>query len=157
MTTVDVTVEEQAGALASRLFESMIAMAELETVYLGVKLELYEALRAPATAGELATRTGLHPRYAREWLEQQAVTGLLAVSDRDAADRVYTLSLGHAEALTNPASPFAVAPIALLAGGAGQVMGAVLDVYRRGDGLSFGDYGDDIRAGQGGFNRAAFT
>ena len=35
----------------------------------------------PATAADLAARTATHPRYAREWLEQQAVTGLLAVDD----------------------------------------------------------------------------
>lgn len=29
------------------------------------------------TAQELAERTGTHPRYAREWLEQQAASGLL--------------------------------------------------------------------------------
>ena len=32
----------------------------------------------PGTAGELAARTGTLARYAREWLEQQAVTGVLA-------------------------------------------------------------------------------
>ena len=33
------------------------------------------------TSSELAARTGVHERYAREWLEQQAVTGLVDVDD----------------------------------------------------------------------------
>lgn len=154
MTTTEISVSEQAGELAGRLFESLIGMLELETIYLGVKLGLYTALASePSTVDSLAVRTGLLPRYVKEWLEQQAVAGFVDVSPSG----VYTLPPGHAEALTNPASPFAVAPLALLAGGAGQVMGAVLEAYRHGTGLSFGGYGDDVRAGQGGFNRAAFT
>ncbi len=33
------------------------------------------------TASELATVTGAHERYVREWLEQQAVSGLLGLND----------------------------------------------------------------------------
>ena len=48
---------------------------ELQTVYLGDRLGLYRALAegGPAHPAELATRAGIPPRYAREWLEQQAV------------------------------------------------------------------------------------
>ena len=48
---------------------------ELANVELGVRLGLYEALagRGPVTAAELAGRARIAPRYAREWLEQQAV------------------------------------------------------------------------------------
>src|SRR5206468_8560512 len=55
----------------------------LETlhVYLGDRLGLYRALRAlpDASPGELATEAGIGERYAREWLEQQAVAGLVDV------------------------------------------------------------------------------
>ena len=39
----------------------------------------------PATSGELAQRTGTAERYAREWLEHQAVAGILSVEDAQAA------------------------------------------------------------------------
>ena len=52
-------------------------------VQLGIELGLYAALRdgGPATARELAERAGIDARYAREWLEHQAVGGILDVSD----------------------------------------------------------------------------
>ncbi|MGH8887496.1 MAG: hypothetical protein ACRDYX_20475 [Egibacteraceae bacterium] len=44
-------------------------------MYLGLRLDLYAALRdgGPATPAGLAARAGIDERYAREWLEQQAV------------------------------------------------------------------------------------
>lgn len=151
-------VMEQAGALAGRLFEATLGTMELETVYLGLKLGLYDALERPATAGDLAGATGLLPRYVREWCEQQAAAGILLVDDPSAApeDRVFALPAAHAAVLTDETSPAYAAPMALLVGGAGAVMPAVLDAWRAGRGMSFGEYGDDVRVGQGGFNRIGF-
>src|SRR5438477_11054510 len=49
-------------------------------ITLGDKLGLYRALKdsGPVTADELAGRTGLSPRWVREWLNQQGAAGLLA-------------------------------------------------------------------------------
>ncbi len=54
-------------ALAARLFRDMAGALELLTVYLGERLGLYQALRdsGPATAAELAARTGTVERYVR--------------------------------------------------------------------------------------------
>jgi Rv2258c-like winged HTH domain len=68
-------------ALVERLFQAAVATFDLFSVYLGDRLGLYRALadRGSSTAGELAQAAGINPRYAREWLEQQAATGILAV------------------------------------------------------------------------------
>ncbi|MGH9370574.1 MAG: SAM-dependent methyltransferase, partial [Vicinamibacterales bacterium] len=68
------TTEE---ALTSRLLHSTIQTLEIFSIYLGKELGLYAALSsgAPLTPPELARATGIAPRYAREWLEQQAVAG----------------------------------------------------------------------------------
>ena len=73
--------DDARDALAGRLFEALIGTFDLLSVQLGIELGLYAALRddGPATAPELATRAGIDARYAREWLEQQAVTGILDV------------------------------------------------------------------------------
>lgn len=158
--SVQAVDETEAGALVERLFGALLDLLELDTVYVGVQLGLYSALAAgEATASELATRTDIHPRYAREWLEQQAVAGFLVVADAsaDAETRHYRLPASHAAVLSTQESPFYAAPMAMLAGGAGRVMPAVLDAFRHGTGITFAEYGDDIRHGQGGFNRAAFT
>jgi hypothetical protein len=71
------------AALTGRLFRDMVGALELLTVYLGERLGLYQALYAdgPATSAELAARTGTTERYIREWLEHQAVGGLLEVDE----------------------------------------------------------------------------
>ena len=61
---------------AERVGGSIMGTFEVAGIYLGDKLGLYQALgEAPATSTELAERAGIHERYAREWLEQQAATG----------------------------------------------------------------------------------
>jgi len=47
--------------------------------YLGDRLGLYRALAdaGPSTSEELAGKTGLHERWVREWLRQQAAAGIL--------------------------------------------------------------------------------
>ena len=45
-------------------------------VAIGYRLGLFRALaEGPATADELAARTGTHPRYVAEWLRAQAAGG----------------------------------------------------------------------------------
>jgi methyltransferase family protein/winged helix-turn-helix protein len=75
-------------------------------VYLGDRLGLYRALAdgTPVTSTELAGRTGTVERYVREWLEQQAASGLLAVDDPAAGplDRRYRLPPEHVPVLADP-------------------------------------------------------
>src|SRR5688500_10203845 len=77
---------DRADALAERLFGATLGALELFSVYLGVELGLYRALErhGALTPQELAEHAGIDPRYAREWLEQQAVAGLLDVVDAEA-------------------------------------------------------------------------
>src|SRR5215207_2917197 len=94
------TTEE---ALTARLLQSTTQALELYGIYLGKELGLYAALRAqgPLTPSGLAQAAGIAPRYAREWLEQQAVAGLLQVecSTGEADDRTYTLPPEHVNVL----------------------------------------------------------
>ena len=66
-----------------------LATMELANVELGIRLGLYEALAGagPVTPAELADRAGIAERYAREWLEQQAVAGVVEVDDTTEACR----------------------------------------------------------------------
>jgi 2-polyprenyl-3-methyl-5-hydroxy-6-metoxy-1,4-benzoquinol methylase len=160
-TTGDNTTEADAGALAERLFGSALGAIDLYTVYLGVRLGLYEALAGEVerTPGELASAAGIHPRYAREWLEQQTVSGFLACADREqpADARRYRLPAGHAIALLDQDSPAFTASLALATAGIGGVTQQLLDAYRAGTGVPYASYGADFRDGQAGFNRPAFT
>ena len=115
--TIDNSIEAEAGALAERLFGSALGAIDLYTVYLGVRLGLYETLAAEGecTPAALASSAGIHPRYAREWLEQQTVAGFLVCADREQSedDRRYLLPAGHAIALLDQDSPAYTASLAL--------------------------------------------
>jgi len=153
--------EAAAGALAERLFTAGLGALDVLTVYVGVRLGLYGALaaRPGSTPGELAHDAGIAPRYAREWLEQQTVTGIVECADRDAAaeQRRYALPAGHAVVLLDADSPACMAPVALAAGGIAGVLPQLLDAYRTGAGVPYAAYGTDFRDGQAGFNRPGFT
>jgi hypothetical protein len=49
-----------------------------------------------------------------------------------------------------------LAPLAQIVVGATYPLNSVLEAYRTGGGVSYGDYGVDLREGQAGMNRAAF-
>lgn len=147
----------RAEALAVRLFNASVQAMDILSVYVGERLGLYQALlqHGPATPNELAERAGIHHRYAREWLEQQAVTGLLSVDDPGLPEdqRRYELDPSDAEALVNPDSPFSITPLARALVSSTQVMPQLLDAYRTGGGVPWIAYGKDGIESQGDFNR----
>jgi 2-polyprenyl-3-methyl-5-hydroxy-6-metoxy-1,4-benzoquinol methylase len=150
-------VPKTADELVGRLFEATLGMMDLLSVYLGDRLGLYRALRdgGTATAGELATRAQIDPRYALEWLEQQAVTGFLEVDDvaADPAERRYTLPDAYVAPLLDLDSPYSIAPVARSAVACAKVMPGLIEAYRTGGGVAWSDYGPDMIEAQGDFNR----
>jgi ubiquinone/menaquinone biosynthesis C-methylase UbiE len=144
-----------ADALTERLFTAAIATFDLAGVYLGDRLGLYRSLDAdgPATPDELAARTGTDPRYVREWLEQQAVGGILAVED----GHRFSLSKEHAAVLVDPESLNLMAPLSRMVAAAMGQLPDLVAAYRSGEGIGWDEYGRDMREGQASFNRPAFT
>jgi SAM-dependent methyltransferase len=153
------TDAERRDAFVERLFGATIGSLELFGVYLGDRLGLYAALAgADATSpDELARLVGIAPRYAREWLEQQAVAGILDVEDGSDGARRYRLPAAYAEVLVDAESAFYLAPFASLVTGIGGALPEVVDAYRSGGGVAFSRYGADMRDGQAAINRPAFT
>ena len=156
--TIDNTTEQR-DALAERLFGSVLAAMDVFMVYIGDRLGYYQALSesGPMTSSELADRTGTAERYAREWLEQQAVTSILEADvSKDDSARQYSLPTGHAEVLLDRNSLSYMAPLARMAVGSAQPMPAILDAFRTGGGVSWENYGADAREGQSDMNRPQF-
>ncbi len=139
---------------ADRLFTAALGAAEMMSVYLGDRLGWYRALAegGPATPAELVTRAGGAERYAREWLEQQASTGIVTV---DGAGR-FALPADAAEVLTDPASLSYLAPLARMFCAAGMQMPALLEAYRTGGGVGWAAFGNDMRESQADMNRPWF-
>ena len=144
-------------ALAGRLFANAVGAFDLFSVYLGDVLGLYRALadRGPLTSVELADTAGVHERYAREWLEQQAVSELLEV-DQDGDTRRFRLPVGHDEALLDVSSLNYMAPMARAVLASIRPIDKVLEAFRRGDGVPYADYGEDLHEAQAAFTRPLF-
>ncbi|HTG46235.1 MAG TPA: methyltransferase domain-containing protein [Actinomycetota bacterium] len=150
---------EQADALLERFVGSLIATAEVVNIYLGDRLGLYGPLAEGwRTSGELATEAGIAERYAREWLEEQAVAGFVEVDDVGAAAdaRRYRLPAEHAAVLLDRDSPTYLAAYARIFVAAAQQLPALMDAYRSGGGVNWRDFGPDMSEGQEFGNRPTY-
>jgi 2-polyprenyl-3-methyl-5-hydroxy-6-metoxy-1,4-benzoquinol methylase len=161
MTTLDDTRDEIAdtsAAFVDRLFGAVLATMDLHAVYLGDRLGYYRALAAsPLTSAELAARTGTAERYAREWLEQQAVTGILATDPRaTTAERRYALPAEHVGPLTDVLDLGHVAPFARMTIGLVKQVDLLQEAFRTGGGVRWEQHGADARESQAAANRPLF-
>ncbi len=148
-------IDARRDALVERLFEAAVGVWDVFAVYLGDRLGLYRALadRGPSTPTELAGALALSERYVREWLEQQATSGILEV---DLEARRYALPPGHVEALADDASLDCIAPIGQLVAGCLKPLDAVVEAFRSGEGVPYAHYGTDLHEGQARFTRPMF-
>ncbi|WP_353828729.1 class I SAM-dependent methyltransferase [Agromyces sp. SYSU T0242] len=147
-------------AFAERVFGAALGALETMSVHLGDRLGWYRILaeRGALSSGELADAAGTGERYTREWLEQQAVLGILAVDDAaaEASARRYELPAAHAEVLTDAGSLAYSAPLARMIAGSAIQLPAILDAARSGGGVPWERFGADARDAQGDINRPWF-
>ena len=151
---------ESTEAFAGRVFESILGLMDVWSIYVGDKLGLYDALaKGSLTRDGLVSKTGTHWRYITEWLEQQVTTGFLEVDDPTAGHetRVYSLPAAHREVLCDRDSLNYLTPFARLVTAGGLQLPAILEAYRNGGGVSWEQYGPDMRTGQAEMNRPWFV
>jgi 2-polyprenyl-3-methyl-5-hydroxy-6-metoxy-1,4-benzoquinol methylase len=143
------TVDQRRDALVERFAGSVVGAQEVLSIYIGDRLGLYQPLAdgSALAAPELADAAGIHERYAREWLEQQAVCGILEVEDARAEpdSRRYRLPKGHDEVLLERDSLDYLAPLAQGLVGLAHALPAVLEAFKTGGGVPFSQYGNDLR------------
>lgn len=161
--------QQRRDALVERLFGAFTLGSELLTIDLGRRLGLYETVLAAGsvTSGELARRSGIHERYAREWLEQQAAAGIIDVirdagagtgnETESALTRRFALPAAHVPVLVDPDHPSNVLGFAPFLTGFALTLPAVVQAYRTGAGVSFDEFGDEVRHGIATLNRPGFT
>ena len=155
------TPDQRRESLVGRLFEAVLGVNDLCMVYVGDRLGFYRVLAdtGGATPAELAAATGTHERYVREWLEQQAVTGILEVDDPalEAGARRYRIPEGHEEVLTERDSLDYLAPFARMMVGIVRPLPAVMEAFRSGGGVPYAQYDADFCEGQAEMNRVQFV
>ena len=161
MTRIELTADDgtMVEAFAGNLFMACLSMMELANVELGVRLGLYEALAGagPVTAADLAASAGIAERYAREWLEQQAVAGVVQVDDavKPAAERRFTLPNAHAHVLVDDDSEACMKPCAAVVPWLGKALDIMVEEFRRSSGAAFGLF--DLHDVQAAFTRPVFV
>jgi SAM-dependent methyltransferase len=157
-TDVMETATDPIEALAGRLFAAGVEAMELCNVYLGVQLGLYDALAGPpATPAEVAARTGLAPRYVREWLQQQAVAGLLEPDGGDPDAARYALAAGVSSVLVDPTGPAYLGGLPSALAAVGRVLPDLVRAFRTGEAVPYAAYGPDAVSAQSALNRPAYV
>src|SRR5918992_1138203 len=147
-------------ALVERLFEGVLGMTDVYTVYMGDRLGIYGVLaEGKDSEEEIAEATSINRRYLREWLEQQAVTGIIEVDDpsRPPEERRYRLPEGYHEVLVDRDSPAYMAAFARMMAGIARPLPRVLEAFRSGAGIPYADFDPDFLEGQGEMNRVQFV
>ena len=161
MSAIELTAEDETRVeeFAGHLFGACLATMELANIELGVRLGLYDALAGsePMTAAALAASTGIAERYAQEWLEQQAVAGVVEVDDasRPADKRRFTLPNAHAHVLIDDDSEACMKPCAAVVPWVGKALEIMVEEFRRGTGAAFGAF--DVHDVQAAFTRPVFV
>jgi 2-polyprenyl-3-methyl-5-hydroxy-6-metoxy-1,4-benzoquinol methylase len=158
MTLTD-TAAAARNALVERLFEAVLGMTDVYTVYVGDRLGIYAALAGgESSEAEIGAATGTDRRYLREWLEQQAVTGLIQVDDpsKPIDERRYRLPDGHADVLVDRDNETYMAAFVRMMAGIVRPLPRVLDAFRTGEGVPYADFDTDFLEGQGDMNRVQF-
>ncbi len=152
---------QQRDAFIEKFLDDASGTFNIFAIYIGDRLGLYRALveGGASTPIELAARTQTQERYVREWLEQQAMAGILGVENENSEmdTRRYFVPAGHVEPLIDCSSTNYMAPLAQLIAGAVTPLRELLNAYRNGGGVPYSAYGDDLREGQASINYPAFA
>ena len=136
----------------------MLAALDLQAVYLGDRFGYYRALADGALDVDGAGRPHRYrERYVREWLEQQAVTGILVT---DAGSPTPSPVATRCPPVRRPADRHA-RPRRTSRPSSGSLSGRMkqtdlmVEAFRTGGGVTWAQHGADLREGQAGCEPAA--
>jgi ubiquinone/menaquinone biosynthesis C-methylase UbiE len=117
-------------------------------VVVGHRLGLYRALgEGPATAAELAERTGTHPRYVAEWLRGQAAGGYVERTVTGEDEETYSLTEEQALCLTSPDNPVYAPGAFVFALGTLKAEPRITEAVRTGTGVGWHEHDEDVFVG----------
>jgi SAM-dependent methyltransferase len=143
----------EAGAFLFQLYGWLVGAAAVSLVDVGHRTGALDALAAaPATAAELAERSGLSERHVREWLAGLATAG---IAELDPPTGRYSLPVARAAALVG-AGPTNVAPLAQAMMFLTGFAPSVARTMREGGGIPYSEYQPEFSALQDGINRRLY-
>jgi 2-polyprenyl-3-methyl-5-hydroxy-6-metoxy-1,4-benzoquinol methylase len=124
----------KAKAFLARFQQDLAGAMSTRLCAIGDRLGLFKALaeHGPATSHELAARTGINERYAREWLQGLTAAEYLEV---DAARMAYALPAEHAQPLADEDSPLFQGGILELLAHAQTPFEQLVEAFKTGGGV----------------------
>lgn len=147
--------QDRLNAFLGRAIGDLGAAISAVLVSIGDELGFYRALAAgPLTPEELATRTGTHERYVREWLANQAAGGYV---DYDAPTGRYLLNEEQALCLANPNGPVDLPGAYQIVQDLFHVRDRALANFRTGAGMEWGEHHPCLFHGTERFFRAGYN
>jgi ubiquinone/menaquinone biosynthesis C-methylase UbiE len=143
-------------ALVGKMLGDLGGAYSVPTARIGFRLGLFDALnrQGPATAAELAARTGLAERYVREWALAQAANGYVSY---DAASDRFGLTPEQALVFAVQDSPVYLAGAFELAAAMIEGQPKVEAGFRSGEGVAWGDTGGCLFCAVGAFFRPQYV
>lgn len=155
-TTMHEIHEDRLHQLVGKMLGDLGGAFSVPTARIGYRLGLFASLHdaGAATAGELATRTGLAERYVREWALAQAANGYVAFDP--AADR-FSLTPEQAMVFAVKDSPVYLAGAFDLAAEMIEGQPKVEAAFRTGGGVAWGDSTHCLFCAVGAFFRPGYV
>jgi 2-polyprenyl-3-methyl-5-hydroxy-6-metoxy-1,4-benzoquinol methylase len=147
--------EQRLNAFLGKAVGDLGAAVSAVLVSIGDELGFYRTLAAaPATAGELAAKTGTNERYVREWLANQAAGGYV---EYDATSQKFSLSPEQALCLADPSGPADVPGAYAIVRDLFHVRDRAVDNFRTGKGMEWGEHHACLFHGTERFFRASYN
>jgi SAM-dependent methyltransferase len=143
-------------AFVFRAVEEVGATLNAALVVMGDRLGLYRALASgeALTPAELARRTEISERYAREWLNAQAAGSFV---EYDPESGRYTLPPEQAVALTDETSPAYLPGFFQIAVGSVLDSEHIIEAAKSGAGFGWGEHNHDVHHGCERFFRTGYN
>ncbi len=134
--------EQAVGDFAQRVMGDSASALTFLLASLGDRHELFRALAVePATAAQLARRTGLDARYLHEWLAAMAAGRYLHY---DSGTGAFSVPPAHVPVLAVDGTPASVGGVFQWLLGVAPALDAVSDAFRTGRGVPPEAYGSDL-------------
>jgi 2-polyprenyl-3-methyl-5-hydroxy-6-metoxy-1,4-benzoquinol methylase len=138
--------EGKVEAFMGKVLGDFSATMTVTLCVIGDRLGLFRDLAqaGPATAGELAARTGIDERYALEWMRGLTSAGYL---EHDRSSDCFSLPPEHAPALAEEGGPMFVGGAHQMIPGAMGVLDELTERFRSGGGVTQDAYSPEFWAG----------
>ena len=146
---------DKLNAFMGKMLGDVGAAMNASLLLVGDKLQLYKTLAAkgPMTSTELATATGTHERYVREWLCAQAASDYV---EYDPANAKFSMTPEQAMALADDDSPVFLGAVGNLVAAAFLDEPKITDAFKSGKGVGWDRRSECLFCGTARFFRTGY-